>query len=262
MKRLRDWYAHPEYYDAIFDGDTDKEMAFLLELNRRYGTGGKLWLEPACGSGRLIAEGAQRGLRMVGYDISEEMLERARARMTAAQRRRARLYRARMEDFHPAGLEGKVDLAFNLVSTFRYLDSEEAALAHLEGTRRLLRPGGIYVLGFHLTDYRRVKPEHERWIGRLGRDRVVCNTHGWPPDRRKRVSRMRNRLRVVGPGKDWLIETSWSFRTYDERQVRALLKRAGLTLVERYDFDYRVDRPLPPRTDRLDWVMVLRGTDV
>ena len=45
-----------------------------------------------------------------------------------------------MEDFHRPELEGKVDLAFNLVSTFRYLDSEKAALAHLEGTRRLLHP--------------------------------------------------------------------------------------------------------------------------
>lgn len=257
MKRLRDWYAHPEYYEAIFGGDSEKELDFLLALNRRYGTGGKLWLEPACGSGRLIAEGVRRRLRMVGYDISEAMLAHARNRLRPAERRRASLFQARMEDFSSIRIEGKVDLAFNLVSTFRYLDSEEAALAHLQSTRRLLKRGGLYVLGFHLTDYRRDKVEHERWVGRVGADRVVCNTREWPPDRRQRRSRMRNRLRVRGPGKDWLIETSWFFRTYDERQARALVARAGFAILERFDFEYRLEHPLPARTNRLDWVLVL-----
>jgi SAM-dependent methyltransferase len=259
MERRHDWYQHPDYYEAIFGTDTRKEMDFLLEVNRRLGTGGRCFLEPACGAGRLIAEGVRRGLRMVGYDASPVMLEHARSRLPPARRRQARLYEARMEAFDPPEWKGRVDLAFNLVSTFRYLESEEAALAHLAGTRALLEPGGLYVLGFHLTDYARKKPEHERWLGSVGRDRVVCNTREWPPDRRRRRSRMRNRLRVTGPGKDWLIETEWYFRTYDERESGALLERAGFSIVAVYDFDYRLDHPLPPGTDRLDRIFVLRA---
>lgn len=258
MERRKDWYEHPEYYEAIFGTDSEKEMDFLLELNRRYGTGGKVFLEPACGAGRLVAEGTRRGLTLVGYDVSRAMLEHARARLSPAERRRVKLYEARMESFGPEEWKGKVDLAFSLVSTFRYLDSEEAAEQHLSGTRALLKPNGLYALGFHLTDYHRAKPEHERWVGKSGKDKVVCNTREWPPDRRLRRSRMRNRLRVTGPGKDWLIETEWFFRTYNELEAARLFAKTGFERVKTYDFDYRIDQPLSPTTDRLDRVFVLR----
>src|SRR5688572_12618509 len=129
-----------------------------------------------------------------------------------------------METFAPEELRGTVDVAFNLVSTFRYLESDEAAVAHLGAVRSLLRREGLYVLGFHLTDYGRQSALHERWTGKVGRDQVVCNTREWPADRRERRARMRNRLRVRGPGKDWLIETEWHFRTYDERELEQLLR--------------------------------------
>jgi len=260
MERRKDWYTHPEYYEAIFGEDTRKEMDFLLEINQRFGTGGKTFLEPACGAGRLLTEGAQRGLRLVGYDVSREMLAHARARLSPSQRRRVSLHEGRMESFAPPSLKGQVDLAFCLVSTFRYLDSEEAVHQHLVGTRALLRPGGLYVLGFHLTDYHRQKPEHERWLGQVGPDSVVCNTHEWPPDRKLRSSRMRNRLRVRGPDKDWLIETRWTFRTYNQPQAAQAFSRAGLAPVVVFDFDYRIDQPLPRNTDRLDRVFVLKAT--
>ncbi len=260
MERLSDWYDHPEYYEAIFGTDTAQEMDFLLEVSRRYGTGGKLLLEPACGAGRLVAEATRRGCSVVGYDISEQMLAHARKRLTPAWRRRARLYLSRMEEFFQPELEGQVDLAFNLVSTFRYLDSEKAALAHLEGTRRLLKPEGLYVLGFHLTDYERKRPEHERWVERLGKDTVVCNTHEGLPDRRLRRSEMRNRLRITGPEKDLLIETHWYFRTYDLTQARRLFRRAGLQVLAVYDFGYQVEAPRERGEIRLDSIFVLRPT--
>lgn len=258
MQRLSDWYDHPEYYEAIFGTDTERQMDFLQEVNRRYGTGGRLWLEPACGAGRLVAEGARRGLQVVGYDISEKMLGHARARLTPALRRKVRLHPSRMETFFQPELEGRVDLAFNLVSTFRYLDSEAAALAHLEGTRRLLKPEGLYVLGFHLTDYEREKPEHERWVERLGKDTVVCNTREGLPERRRRRSSMRNRLRITGPEKDLLIETHWYFRTYDLAQARRLFRNAGFQVRVVYDFDYQIDVPRKRGELRLDSIFVLQ----
>src|SRR5512132_990459 len=213
MKRVEGWYEHPEYYEAIFGADSSLELDFLERVNARYGTGGARWLEPACGSGRLLAEGARRGLRLTGYDVSPSMLEHARRRLREGLRRRVRLCRARMEALCPPRLAGSFDLAFNLVSTFRYLSSERAALSHLRHTRRLLKPGGLYVVGLHVTDYGRTRFERERWVGEVAGRRVVCNTREWPPDARRRRSRMRNRLRVTGRGEDLLVETHWFFRT-------------------------------------------------
>jgi SAM-dependent methyltransferase len=258
MEKRTDWYEHPEYYEAIFGTDTVREVDFLQALSQRHGTGGKQWLEPACGAGRLVAEASGRGLQVVGYDISEAMLAHARKRLTPAQRRRVRLAQSRMESFSEPSLEGRVDLAHCLVSTFRYLDSETAAREHLIGTRKLLKPDGIYVLGFHLTDYARSTPEHERWVGKVGKDNVVCNTHEGLPERRARRSPMRNRLRVTGPGKDWLIETTWHFRTYSAPQAGKLFRNAGLRVVAAYDFDYDLDSTVGRGSSRLDRVFILR----
>lgn len=257
MKRYQDWYAHPEYYEAIFGPDSAKEMDFLQEVNRRYGNGGKSWLEPACGAGRLLEEGARRGLNLVGYDLSEPMLEHARARLAPALRRRVKVHPGRMEDFAPPALVGKIDLAFSLVSTFRYLDTHPAAVAHLHSVRKLLKDDGRFVLGFHLTDYTRDFIEHERWVGEVNGRKVVCNTREWPPDSKRRRSRMRNRLRVTGKGDDFQIETDWHFRTYDTGQVLTLIKDGGFQLEALFDFDYLIDQPSHLGTDRLDWVMVL-----
>lgn len=257
MQRLSDWYSHPEYYEAIFGAGTADELAFLQALNAQHGTGGRLWLEPACGAGRLVEAAARTGVTVWGYDVSEAMLAHARRRLPPAARRRVHLAQGRMEDFLPAELEGRVDLAFNLVSTFRYLSSEAAALAHLRCVRRMLRPGGLYALGYHLTDYARAKDERERWMERLGADTVVCNTREGLPDRRRRRAPMRNRLRVTGPDKDLLIETEWFFRTYDDRQARALYRKAGLVPLAAYTFDYDLAHPLPRGSLRLDRVWVL-----
>lgn len=259
MEKRTDWYAHPEYYEAIFDADTDREVAFLQALNARFGTGGKRWHEPACGSGRLLEAVAKQGLEVWGADLSLPMLAHARKRLSPSLKRRVHLSEGAMESFAPPELLGTVDLAYSLVSTFRYLTTEAAALGHLRCVRAMLAKGGIYVLGFHLTDYTREVPERERWVATLKahgqKERVVCNTQEGVPDRAARLSAMRNRLRVTGPGKDWLIETHWNFRTYDARQASRLFSQAGLRVRARFDFDYDLSRA--PAPDRLDQIFVL-----
>ncbi|MBX5481642.1 MAG: class I SAM-dependent methyltransferase [Myxococcaceae bacterium] len=256
-KQAEDWYRHPKYYEAIFGADTARELDFLEAVNALYGTGGRTWLEPACGAGGRGAAAARRGYTLIGYDVSPEMLAHARQRLPPSLRRRVHLSLDRMESFAPRRWRGRVDLAFNLVSTFRYLDSEEAALSHLRHTRELLRPEGVYVLGFHLTDYARTTVEHERWVGRVGQEGVICNTREWPPDRRRRRSRMRNRLEIIGPRGRRRIETNWYFRTWNEREAEVLLTRAGFQLVGLYTFDAAIDEPISWDSNRLDRILIL-----
>jgi hypothetical protein len=42
---------------------------------------------------------------------------------------------------------------------------------------------------------------------------------------------------------DFLIETHGYFRTYDLARTRRLVRRAGMRVVEVFDFDYQVDVP-------------------
>ncbi len=251
-----DWYDTPRYYDIVFDTDTRVEADFLEEMLRRHGRpSGARVLEPACGSGRLVSEMARRGFDVLGFDRNAAMLEYA-ARRLEARGLSARLTRGELDRFR---VSGRFDLAFCLVSTFKYLLDERGARSHLQSVARCLAPGGIYVLGFHLTDYDSDALSRERWVATRGHTHVVCNTQVWPADRRKRLEDVRTRLLVTRGARKLRNETRWQFRTYDARQVRALLASVPeFDLVATYDFAYRLDRPRTISDDQLDVVLVLK----
>ena len=93
-----------------------------------------------------------------------------------------------------------------------------------------------------------------RWAGEV----VVCNTREWPPEKRLRRSRMRNRLSIEGPGGKRSIETNWYFRTWSQREAQALLAETGWELLALYGFDADLSEPQAWDGDRLDRLMVLR----
>jgi len=253
--RRGNWYKSPLYYDMVFAADTELEAGFLEEMGRRFGTGGRSVLEPACGSGRLVAALARRGWRVAGFDAGDAMLAFARERLEG-QGLEADLWRDRMESFRQ---RGRFDLAHCLVSTFKYLLDEGSARAHLERVARALRPGGVYVLGLHLSDYDWPGRVRERWVAERGGTRVVCNIQTWPPDRRRRLERVRSRLTVEERGRTKRFETSWLFRTYDARQLRALLRGVpALEHVTTYDFTYQLSAERQLDDEQQDCVLVLR----
>ena len=158
-----DLYDHPECYDLLFAGDTVPEADFLEALQEKHAFArGKDLLEPACGSGRLVEEMLKRGYRVCGFDANEKMLAFARKR-ASKYGRRARLFFGNLEGFR---LDKKFDMAYCLVSTFRYLLTGKAAVSHLRCISRSLKKGGIYVLGFHLCDYQRSSFGRERMAGK------------------------------------------------------------------------------------------------
>jgi len=261
-----DWYDAPHYYDLIFDTDTVREADFLAALVQRYAQvgvrGGRLdVLEPACGSGRLVVELAARGHRVVGFDASVPMLDYARERLRT-RKLRAAVFEARMESFDvPEKLAPARDfiLAHCLVSTFKYLLSERDARSHLERVAASLAPGGIYALGFHLSDYHETKGSRERWVVRAGKTEVVCTIEGWAPVRRTRREKVRSRLVVRAPDSERRLETVWDFRTYDADQVRRLLRSVpALELIAVHDFDYDIGKVGELGEPRLDSLLVLR----
>jgi SAM-dependent methyltransferase len=254
-----DWYEAPRWYDAIFDVGTATEADFLEGAFARHGTarvrGARRVLEPACGSGRLVVELARRGWQVTGFDASRAMLDFAAERLTA-EGLSARLLEARLESFR---LPPRFHLAHCLVSTFKYLLSEEHAVAHLNGVAGALVQGGIYVLGFHLSDYRHGGIERERWTAQSHGADVTCTIQGWPPDRRRRREKVRSRLRVVRGGEEQRFETSWDFRTYDAAQVRRLLAAVPeLEHVATYDFTHDLRSARELDDEQLDTVLILR----
>lgn len=260
----RDWYDTPLYYDIIFDADTKREADFLEQAFDRFAKVGRKSgrlrsvLEPACGSGRLIAEMARRGWRSWGFDCNEAMLEYARQRCRRMGPT-VTVWKDRMESFRiPRGR--RFELVHCLVSTFKYLQTEEAARACLRGISEVLLPGGILVLGLHLTDYANTTWDHERWEESRRGIHVVCNTRVWAADRKKRLEPVRNRLRVEQGSATKAQETRWHFRTYDAAQLRQTLRYGApnLEIVKVFDFTYDLNEPRVLNDDYSDVLLVMR----
>lgn len=252
-----DWYEQALYYDIVFDADTPAEADFLEAMHRRHGRGeGRRVLEPACGTGRLVVELARRGYEVSGFDLAEGSLAYARRRLAEAGLE-AKVYRDRLESFEaPAG---GFDMAHCLVSTFKYLLTEEDARAHLQRVADALAPGGVYILGVHTSAYEERRIEHERWVAERDGVHVTCNIHSWPPDPATRTEKVRSRLTVRREEGEERYETSWTFRTYSQAELLSLLASVPeLEHVATYDFTYDASEPLGLEEDRLDNILILK----
>ncbi len=251
-----DWYDLPRLYDIVFDVGTAQEAEFLHAASERYGrTGGRRALEPACGSGRLVAELARRGWTVRGFDRNANMLAFARERL-ARDDLRATLVKGDMAEFT---VPRAFDMAHCLVSTFKYLLDEDSARSHLECTAKALAVGGIYVLGLHLTSYERLLDERERWVETKNGVTVTSDMRVGRPNRRTRLEPVRTQLTEVEGRTQREYESAWNFRTYNAAQIRSLVKSVpALELVALHDFDYDLARKSTWSDGRLDKVLVLR----
>jgi SAM-dependent methyltransferase len=260
-----DWYRFPLYYDIVYDVDSPLEADFVDAVLARHGRAADSprarLLEPACGNGRLVVELARRGHVVTGFDASAEMLEFARQRIapeSADVRSRIAFHRGRMESFRPPG---RYDLAYSLLSTFKYLLTERHAVAHLRHTAAALAPGGLFVIGLHLTSYGRRRNDREVWRGQRDGVRVTSEVVTEPANPRTRLEWLRNRLEVRRDGTRRVerLETRWQVRTYDAAQFESLLAKVPvLEPVACYDFAHNIEEPRALDDTQEDLVVVLR----
>jgi SAM-dependent methyltransferase len=135
------------YYDAVINWEKRlaREMPRLEEVAR---AAGPRLLVPACGTGAHVAALAERGFRVLGFDVDEGALEIAQQKidsdqtLIAAAGGEARLIHLRMED---AGQLGPLyDAAFCLGNALPGLSAPGQLLAALRGVASALRPGGCF----------------------------------------------------------------------------------------------------------------------
>ncbi len=251
---VADWYQLPRYYDIAFASRNTSEVDFLQALYERYAPGGPI-LEPACGSGRLMEGLLRRGYDVHGFDLGASMVDYARKRLDA----RGLGCTIWIDDMSKFRTRKRYGMAHCLVSSFKYLLSEKAALAHLQCVSASLRKGGVYVLGFHLSDYADQRADSEEHRGARGRTRVTCRIDSEPPNRKTRLETLRARLVVKMPTRTLANETTWQFRTYDEVQfLRLLAKVPKLQHVATHNFSYRADEEIAFGEEDLDSVVILR----
>ena len=251
-----DWYDFPQHYDFIFDTETQLEADFIEGVIDKYLDGkAKKLLEPGCGTGRLVRELAGRGYGVTGFDSNTSMLNYALQR-TKRYSENVELSSGYLENFES---KTEYDAAYCLIDTFRYLTTEKAACSHLRCVGNALRSGGIYILGFHLTNYEYRKCERERSIRKNKSLSIVCNLHSWPPNRKQRLQKFRSRMKVETTKNIKKYETTWMFRTYGPKQISSLFESIkNLEHIDTYTFDYNIHKPGNLGDGRLDCVFILR----
>jgi SAM-dependent methyltransferase len=254
-----DWYATPLYYDIIFDADTRTEAAFLQEVHERYvekRKGKPSLLEPACGSGRLLLPMAERGFAVSGFDVEPAMLAMAKDRLKQAGVK-GMLKRAAFDDFSFGSK--RFDMGFCLVSSFKYVLEEGVAREHLRRMAEHICPGGVYVLGVHITEYSDRRQQRERWVAQRDGVHVVCNIASWPADRKKRTERVRSRLIAThADGSVKRYESQWDFRTYSVRELRSLVaSEPRFEHVGTYTFHHDIEQPCKLGDENLGVVLIL-----
>jgi SAM-dependent methyltransferase len=250
------WYDYPQYYDLAFRDETAREVRFLQGVYERYACRRvRSVLEPGCGTGRLVLAMARRGYQLWAFDNNPTALDYARRRLHRA-RQKASLFLADLARFR---LPGKVDAAYCLMNTFRHLLTERQALQHLQRVADCVRPGGIYVLGFHLVPPDAEETCLERWTAARGRLKVHYTLRVIRCNRQLRREWLRVCLLVRAGNRVHRLRHEFPLRLYTASQFQNLLRRVpAWQLCDTFDFWYELDEPVPLDDQLNDAVFVLR----
>jgi hypothetical protein len=148
-----------------------------------------------------------------------------------------------MTDFAGQVKAGSVHLAFNVINTIRHLESDKDLLAHLREVRRVLRPGGVYVVGITLTSYGMEFPSEDVWTGARGGCRVKQVVQYVPPigekEERRRREMVHSHLVVTRGRRAEHRDSSYPLRCYSERQWLSAVRRGGFRVLGLVDDDGR-----------------------
>lgn len=274
-------YDHPKYYDLVFGADVAAEIKFILACEREYvlpvpSRTAEWYFEPACGTGRLMYALLRKGLRVCGLDLNPNAVAFCNQRLQRHGYDGAAIVADMCEfgcdDF--AGIlprsqtkpatktgskTGPVKVAFNTINSFRHVATEMQSRRHLQCMAEIVRPGGIYLLGVHLTPTRVPPSETESWSARRGH--LAINTHMWTIERnkRKRMERFGIRFDIHTPSDSFRISDELRLRSYTPIQMNSLIRSSGTwECAATYDFSYDMDCPIDVDGSTEDVVYVLR----
>lgn len=246
------WYATifediGEDFEIIFAGQmprTGAQVEFAIQA-LRLAPGARV-LDVACGVGRHSIELARRGYQVTGLDLSPTLLKIAAER---AERAGVEVNWVRA-DMRAIPFTQEFDAAFNIFSSWGYLESEDEDQKVLEAVARALKPGGSFLLETAHRDWMIRHFQPHAWSEGVGvlvlEDRIFDLLSG-------RLLSTWTAIYNDGRRRQWQVNT----RHYSAAELRRMLESAGFTISQ--SFGGYDGAPLTLESPRLILVASLPG---
>lgn len=248
--------ALAEHYEHWLEGDPTAELARDFYVGLLRGEGG-LVLELGIGTGRVGADAAGRGARVVGIDISRAML----ARMRSDGGVPTRVPLLVQGDMARLPFRGAFDLVVCPLRTVGHLPGAAALGSMLRGVYGALRPGGRFVFDLEAMD-----PE---WAARLEagphlmysardsrgkRARVrVWNEFAWDPVQRCLHSSVRIERVLKGGRLQAAREEHCTIHSFGYEELRGAALSAGFAVTD--CLGSFAGHPYEPGSPRMIWIL-------
>ncbi len=129
-------------YDRLTnDVDYEAAVAFYEEILKREGLRPRTAVDLACGTGSVAAILAEKGLDVVGVDLSEEMLTVAQQKACDLPHPPRFVCQSLQELYLPRG----VDLAVCALDSLDYITDPKDCAEAIRRVYKVLNPGGIFI---------------------------------------------------------------------------------------------------------------------
>lgn len=139
-----------EVYDLFMeDIEYDKWVNYLENIWNKFNIKPNLMAELGCGTGNITHRLAQKGYDMIGIDISDTMLLKAKEK--AVEDNLEILYL--MQDMREFELYGTVDCIISLCDSLNYITEEEDLLEVFKLVNNYLEPKGLFIFDMN-TEYK------------------------------------------------------------------------------------------------------------
>ena len=222
-------------YDRLTnDVDYEAIAAFYRTLLGREGVRPRTAVDLACGTGSVTAILAREGLRVIGVDMSEEMLTQAAAK-TAGLDPAPLFVRQKLQNLTlPRG----VDLAVCALDSLDYITEPKDCAQAIRRVYRALNPGGMFIFDVNTPEKLRAMD------GQVFLDEdqdVYCVWRGEFDDSTNICSYGMDLF--IREGKHWLrsFEEHREY-AYSREQLTVFLKDAGFTRIRVYG-DRTLEQP-------------------
>ncbi|MGH3004685.1 MAG: class I SAM-dependent methyltransferase [Gaiellaceae bacterium] len=219
--RLSAYDAIAGLYDPWSRSVTEDVDFYVAEARK---AGGPV-VELGVGTGRIAVPTAQRGVRVIGVDSSQGMLEVCRRR--AEEAGVAGLVDLRLGDLRRPPVDERVPLVTAPFRSLLHLRTDEERLDALRAARGLLEPDGRLVFDVFAPSPDDVEETHGRW---LEREPGIWERADWDLEGRVLT------LSVRGTGGETTMALAW----ISPGEWRSLLEDAGFEVLACYGwFDMR-----------------------